>query len=222
MPKKTSDGDDKKTGLGTGTEADKIETVESTPKKRKKTSKAFQDNIITDSETAKAKGKKGGQKSGEVRRENAQRKKDAREAARYLLDLAAKGQLNENLKTLGYPEEERTNMAALIARMFSAAMQKGDLNAFFAVMKIAGYDPEEERKERESKAADRRRELELDAKIQALGVKGDSASVAVNLSDEDDNNDVVIYMPQIASEESRQEKAVDDTKPDSDDASLEE
>ena len=41
----------------------------------------------------------------------------------------------------------------------------------------------------------------MKAKIEALGAKGEDASVAINMSDEDDNNDVVIYMPQIASEE---------------------
>ena len=222
MQKKSTENGVEDSSLRTGTEADNIEAVEPTPKKRKKTSKAFQDNIITDSETAKAKGKKGGQQSAKVRRENAQKKKDAREAARYLLDLAAKGQLNDNLKNLGYPEDERTNMAALVARMFTAAIQKADQDAFFAILKVAGYDPEEERKERESKAADIRRERELDAKIQALGAKTDNASVAVNLNDEDDNNDVVIYMPQIATEESRQEVSIDETITDSENAPEEE
>ena len=86
-----------KSGLQSRSEPDTEETAK--PKKRKKTSQAFRDNIITDTETAKAKGKKGGERSGEVRRENAQKRKDAREAVRYLLDLTAKGNLKKNLKT---------------------------------------------------------------------------------------------------------------------------
>lgn len=201
-----SEIDDEKTGLGSGTEAETIEVEKNPPKKRKKTSKAFQDNIITDSATAKARGSKGGVKSGEVRRENAQRRKDAREAARYLLDLAAKGKLKSNLKDLGYPDEECTNMAAMQARIFTIIMQTGNLDAYFALLKVAGYDPEEERKERESLASDRRRELELEAKIAALGRGAPTADISIALDDEDNHDDVVIYMPQIASEESCQEQ----------------
>lgn len=216
-----SEIDNEKTGLGSGAEAETIEIEENPPKKRKKTSKEFQDNIITDSETAKARGSKGGKKSGEVRRENAQRRKDAREAARYLLDLAAKGKLKNNLKDLGYPDEECTNMAAMQARIFTIVMQTGNLDAYFALLKVAGYDPEEIRKERESIAADRRRELELDAKVAALGQRGAEASTSMSFGDEDGNEDVVIYMPQIASEESCQEQpeekaevATEDDSPD--------
>lgn len=199
-----SENDAEKTGLQSGNEADVSEPTEIVPKKRHKRSKEFRENTITDSETAKARGSKGGVKSGEVRRENAQRKKDAREAARYLLQLAAKGKLKDNLKELGLPDDECTNMMALHARMLTAAMQKADIETYFALLKIAGYDPEEERKERESLAADRRREAELEAKIAALGRGAADASVSIALDDEDDNDDVIIYMPQIASEESCQ------------------
>lgn len=200
-----SENDAEKTGLQSGIEADIADDPKKKTKKRKKTSQAFQDNIITDSETAKARGSKGGKKSGEVRRENAQRQRDARDAARYLLQLAARGKLKDNLKELGLPDDECTNMMALHARMLTAAMQKADLDTYFALLKIAGYDPEEERKERESLAADRRREAELDAKIAALGRGAADASVSIALPDEDENEDVMIYMPQIATEESCQE-----------------
>ena len=193
-------------GLQSGIEADVSEIPEKKPKKRKKTSQAFQDNIITDSETAKARGSEGGKKSGEVRREKAQRQRDARDSARFLLQLAAKGKLKQNLKELGLPDDECTNMMALHARMLTAAMQKADIETYFALLKIAGFDPEEERKERESLASDRRRELELEAKIAALGRGAPTADISIALDDEDNHDDVVIYMPQIASEESCQEQ----------------
>jgi hypothetical protein len=204
MPKKTQKSENEKMSLQSGFEAGSPEEEKSNTKSSSKKSQAFVENIITDSETAKERGKKGGIKSGEVRRENAQRKKDAREAVRYMLELPAKNKLKSNLQELGYPEDECTNMAALVARLFTAAIQTGNLDSFFALMKMAGYDPEEERKERESLAADKRRELELDAKIAALGQRGPDAGASIFLDDEDDNNDVVIYMPQVASEESRQ------------------
>lgn len=92
-------------------------------------------------------------------------------------------------------------MMALQGRLFTMAMS-GNLDAYRVLMKIGGYDPEENRKERESIASDARRERELDAKVNALGRDPDGTQIALNLNDEDDNNDVVIYMPQVASEES--------------------
>lgn len=149
------------------------------------------------SEEAKKRGRAGGKKSGESRRA----KRDARSAARYLLELAAQGKIADNLTELGFPVNEQTNMAALQARLYTMAMG-GNLDAYMALMKMAGYDPEETRKERESIAADRRREAELDAKVAALGGSVDGSRAAINMTDEDGGNDVVIYMPEIASEES--------------------
>lgn len=161
----------------------------------------FQSQVIRTTEQAKKKGSAGGKKSGEVRRENARRKRDGREAARFILELAATGQIAENLEKLGVDTEDQTNMAALQASLFTYAM-RGDLNAYMALMKMAGYDPEENRKERESVSADRRRETEMEAKVTALGQNSDGLRATVNLKDEDGDNDVVIYMPEIASEES--------------------
>lgn len=161
----------------------------------------FQAQVIRTSEEAKKKGSAGGKKSGEVRRENARRKRDAREAARFILELAATGQLAENLEKLGVETEDQTNMAALQASLFTYAM-RGDLNAYMALMKMAGYDPEENRKERESVAADRRRETEIEAKMTALGQNPDGMRTSLSLKDEDGDSDVFIYMPEIASEES--------------------
>ena len=148
------------------------------------------------SEEAKIRGKAGGIRSGEVRRA----KRDARSAVRYLLNLAPAESLKFNLEQMGLPENEQTNMAALQARLFTKAMS-GDLDAYITLMKVAGYDPEENRRERESVASDRRRDLELEAKAAALAQNIDGAQVAVQMTDEDDNNDVVIYIPQMLSEE---------------------
>ena len=79
-------------------------------------------------------------------------------------------------------------------------------------MVLGGYEPEENRRERESLAADLRREKELNAKVEALGQKNDNASLAINLDDEDGDNDVVIYMPQIASEEDCQAEEQEETE----------
>ena len=77
--------------------------------------KPYKKGDIT-SEEAKKRGRAGGVKSGESRRA----KRDAKSAVRYLLDLAAKGKIADNLKELGFPANEQTNMAALQARRRTA------------------------------------------------------------------------------------------------------
>lgn len=145
-------------------------------------------------EEASKNGRKGGIASGESRR----RMRDAKSAIRYLLSLAPTPSLKKNLEQMGYDPDDMTNMGALQARMFTKAMS-GDLSTYCELMRLGGYDPEEIRRERESIASERRREIELDAKIEAL--RGSSA-VSVSTTDEDGNNDVVIYLPEIEDEES--------------------
>lgn len=196
----------RKTGVQSGAEAEpkkkKSTTAKSTtktaaPKGGKTGREIWNDNIIRDSETAKEKGRNGGIKSGEVRRA----KRDARETIQYMLGrMVVSENIKNNLKELGFETEEFTNMGALHGRLFTMAMS-GNLEAYMLLMRMGGYEPEENRKERESLSSDLRREIELNAKVEALGQKGDNASLAVNLNDEDGDNDVVIYMPQISSED---------------------
>ena len=75
-------------------------------------------------EEAKKRGAAGGKKSGASRR----KKRDARQAIRYVLDMAATGKLDEKLEGLGFDEEDRTNMTGLtVAMMMRAA--SGDVSA---------------------------------------------------------------------------------------------
>ena len=206
MEKKEGDFMAAKKQVQSGSEAEKKKTesptVKATNKKAvssaaKAKKNGWEENIIRDSETAKKRGKNGGIKSGEVRRA----KRDARETIQYMLGrLTTNSKIRDNLKDLGFEDHEFSNMAALQGRLFTMAMS-GDIEAYKLLMRMGGYEPEENRKERESLSSDARREAEVKAKIEALGAKGEDASVAINMSDEDDNNVVVIYMPQIASEE---------------------
>lgn len=149
--------------------------------------KEFTDNIIRDSKTAKERGAKGGQRSQEVQRV----KRDAQSSARFMLDLAAKGILDTNLKELGYEENERTNMAALHARLLTMAMA-GDLQAYIQLMKTAGYDTEELRKDRDLE----RRISETEARISSI-TNGDVSGIsyAESTNDDGDSYDTVIYVP---------------------------
>lgn len=175
--------------------------------------KPFKKGELT-SEEAKRRGKNGGKKSAEVRRA----KRDAKSAIRYLLDLPPTATIKGNLEEMGFPINEQTNMAALQARLFAMAMG-GNIEAYNTLMKMAGFEPEENRKERESISADRRRDMEVDAKVSALGGNPETYNAALNMNDEDGNSDVVIYMPQIVSEESCEMKEDEDN---SDNGSTEE
>lgn len=187
------EAENKKKKTASKKSGNKSELKDNKPKEKK----TLADYTIHDSETAKRLGRNGGIKSGEVRRA----KRDARDTIQYMLGRMTKSeQIVGNLKELGFEESELSNMAALHGRLFTMAMS-GNLDAYMTLMRMGGYEPEENRKERESVSADRRREVELDAKVTALGSKGDNSSMALNLNDEDGDNDVVIYMPQIEPEE---------------------
>lgn len=127
-------------------------------------------------EEKKAKYSKAKEKASETIR----KKREAKEVCLLLLNLPTKGKLDENLKELGFPIDERTNLAALFGRLFTMAIA-GDLKAWEMMLKYAGYDPEMNRKLQESAA-----------KIKAIenGIEsgfGDSDS---------EDNDVIIVLPE--------------------------
>lgn len=159
---------------------------------RKLPQKMVEKQFKKGSAQARESGRKGGIKSGESKRN----KRDARESIRYMLELSAKKGWESNLIEMGVETSELTNMNALSGRLFSMAMS-GDIEAYRELMRMGGFDPEEKRKERESIAADRRREVELNAKVEALGNGPNGSSAAISMDDEDGNNDVVIYMPKV-------------------------
>ena len=132
---------------------------------------------VRTTDEAKKRGAAGGKKSGAARR----KKRDARQAIRYVLDMAATGKLDEKLEGLGFDEEDRTNMTGLtVAMMMRAA--SGDVSAYKALMDYGGFHPDQKLKERESRA-----------RI-AAKKKGWGASVV----DQGDGvgDDVLIYMPE--------------------------
>lgn len=87
---------------------------------------------------------KGGKASGEARR----KKRDAKSAARLILNLPVQEALEKNLKAIGLNEEDYTNMVAIMARAFTKAMT-GDIGAMQFLISMAGSSPhfkmEEER-----------------------------------------------------------------------------
>lgn len=87
---------------------------------------------------ARERGKNGGIKSGEKRRE----KKTMRETVQMLLSMDCKAmpQVKAKLMELGVPEEDMTNQMAMTLAMFGEAM-KGNVQAFNALRDTAGEKP---------------------------------------------------------------------------------
>lgn len=131
----------------------------------------------TTKEEARRRGRNGGIKSGEVRRN----KKNARETMRMMLQLAAQGNISDTLKNLGVKESDRTNFAAMCGKAFTEYMRTGDIRQLETVIKIAGYDASENRKDRES-----------EARIRAMDKSGIPIAGEVDASS---RNDVLIMLP---------------------------
>ena len=101
--------------------------------------------VRTESE-ARERGRNGGIRSGEVRRE----RKRARECMEIILKLDTKAKKQKELMTnMGIADEEQQNIMSLMASMFARAVTTGDPNAVRSVLAIAGEleeTPQEETK----------------------------------------------------------------------------
>lgn len=123
--------------------------------------------------------------SGKSRR----KKRDARQAIRYVLDMAATGKLDEKLEGLGFDEEDRTNMTGLtVAMMMRAA--SGDVSAYKALMDYGGFHPDQKLKERESRARVSSMEASTRRDTGMLAPPG-------GMGDGEEAGDTIIYIPEI-------------------------
>ena len=161
------------------------------------------------SEEAKRRGQAGAKKSAEVRRE----KRDARQAARYILGLAAKGATLDQLERLGADRKDGlTNMELLMAMLYAqstSSSSNNQLDATKMLLSYTGYDYEENRRERESLNKDARLDIETNMKRDALTTRGlEDGTVAVGLGAEEGGaNDVFIYLPKIDDDPDEEEEA---------------
>ena len=91
--------------------------------------------------------KKGGQASGAARR----RKRDAKSAAKLILNLPALNNIEQNLKALGIEDErDYTNLVAIMARAFDKGMT-GDINAMRFLVEMANITPSQQLTEKQYK-----------------------------------------------------------------------
>ena len=91
--------------------------------------------------------KKGGQASGAARR----KKRDAKSAAKLILNLPALKNIEQNLKALGIEDErDYTNLVAIMARAFDKGMT-GDINAMRFLVEMANITPSQQLTEKQYK-----------------------------------------------------------------------
>ena len=102
---------------------------------------------IRTTEEAKIKGRNGGKKSGEVRRA----KRDAKSAAKLILDLPCAESIARNLKGMNLSEEDYTNRVGIMARLFAEAMS-GNVTAIRTMVELAGELPNQQLEEKRYQA----------------------------------------------------------------------
>ena len=88
--------------------------------------------------------RKGGQKSGEVRRRN----RDIKKIVAAFMQAVPDEQTAERLRAQGIDERDITNKSAMVYALCESAL-KGDVKAFETLMKYSGEDPEQQRKDTE-------------------------------------------------------------------------
>ena len=95
---------------------------------------------VRTTEEAKKRGSNGGKKSGESRR----RKRDAKSAAKLILDMQCTDVISRNLKNVlgenSLDTDDYTNRVAIIARLSTEAMS-GNVTAARTILEIAGELP---------------------------------------------------------------------------------
>lgn len=99
-------------------------------------------------EEAAKNGRKGGVKSGQVRR----LRRDAKKAIRFLMELDATGNTASNLAKVGIPEEHQSNMMATWTKCYTEWLRTGDTKLLEILMKYGGFDEAELRKAKEAEA----------------------------------------------------------------------
>lgn len=107
--------------------------------------------------------RKGGQASGAVRR----RKRDIKSVTKMIFNLPPTEEVEKILKRNGVAEEDYTNLAAMILRMYSKAME-GDVNAARFLAEMSGETPAQKFAERQYKDRQKKPMSEKDEAMQKL------------------------------------------------------
>ena len=118
----------------------------------------------------------GGVASGVSRRH----KKELRELTKDFLMHDAAPVIQNNMRVLGVEQEDMSNLAAIVVRLFNKAVNSGDLNSARTLIEWAGMAPLQQERENEAIAQ----------MSQAMRLANG------NGSDDDEETDVVFYIPE--------------------------
>ena len=119
----------------------------------------------------------GGRASVEARR----KKKELREFTKDFLMQDAAAVLKQNMAALGVDKDDMSNLAAMVIRLFSKAVNQGDLNAARTIIEWAGMAP-----------------LQQEQENAAIAKLSQAMSLAQDNGAEDeasDDTDVIFYIP---------------------------
>lgn len=117
----------------------------------------------------------GGKASAEAQR----KKRELRSFAQRFLMQDATMALKQNMSVLGVEEDDMTNLAAMVVRVFSKAVNQGDLNAARTLIEWAGMAP-----------------LQQEQENAAIAKMAQVMQLASGKEEEqDDVEDVVFYIP---------------------------
>ena len=152
-----------------------------------------QENLIPLNKRSKAEHRKiaanGGKASGESRR----KKRDMKKAAEMLLNMPvamSQSSIKSVMRSFGIAEEDMSYQVAIMTAMLMRAAN-GDVKAAGFLRDTAGENP-----------MTKIREKELEYKKEMAKTMGYGAVEVPASDDENSDNDVVIYLPEIESEES--------------------
>lgn len=134
----------------------------------------------------------GGKASAEARR----RRRELRKAMQEIMEMPVTGKTKESLAKLGFSEENQTYADGVAATLMSMALN-GNMKAMEMVLEYGFKVSEDERKTKES-----------NARIDALAKNG----VDITVQSGDEDGGVVIYLPEVESEEANKVSELEEKK----------
>lgn len=156
--------------------AEKVEGQE-TPKKRGGVGR--NGNLIPLSQMTEEERRAFSSKGGKAAAAANRKRKELREFTKNFLMQDAAAVLKQNMGMLGVDNDDMTNLAALVIRMFSKAVNQGDISAARTLIEWAGMAPLQQ--ERENEAIARM------AQVMQLASANDDNTT--------EDSDVVFYIP---------------------------
>jgi len=162
-------------------------------KKSSENKKTFADRTKEERKEISQKGNKKSQEVKKKKKEYLEQNIAIEDFVDGLLKKTAVGSDKEFLKEMGYEDGQCINLNVLLNRLYKLG-NRGSLKAMELLLTLGGYTGEEKRRN----AEEDRKNLESKARIKMMEINGGKG---MDLTSGDDEGSVVIYLPEIESEE---------------------